>query len=310
MIRSAPAVALVVCVAAAACRAASTAPETRVVVDGLGRSVPLPRAPRRVVSLAPGVTDSLFALGFGDRVVGVSDFCQPPPEAGPIARVGGMLNPSLEAIRSLRPDLLVGTSSGNDPSLAAQAEALGLPFYALHTPDVDATLRALEDLAAVLGDRSRGENLVADLQGRLRQVQERVAGRRPPRLLFIVWGEPLVVPGRPSYLTDAMARAGGQSVTADTPIAWPTFEVEAAIARAPEVILTGPQNLALAGRLLRDPAWSSVPAVRRGRIYVVSETIQKPGPAVVSGIEELARILHPDAFAAQASPEPARGAKK
>jgi iron complex transport system substrate-binding protein len=304
MIRSTSALFLAACASAVvACRAAPAAPEGRTVVDGLGRSVSLPRAPLRVVSLAPGVTDSLFALGFGDRVVGVSDFCQPPPEAGPIARVGGMLNPSLETIRSLRPDLIVGTSSGNDPSFAGQAEALALPFYALHTPDVDATLRALTDLAAVLGDRSRGEALAAELQGRLREVRARVAGRPPPRLLFIVWGEPLVVPGRPSYLTDAMARAGGQSVTADAPIAWPTFEVEAAIARAPEVILTGPQNLALARRLWRDPAWSGVPAVRQGRIYVISEEIQKPGPAVVAGIEELARVLHPDAFGPPTRPE-------
>ena len=95
--------------------------------DGLGREIRVPAHPRRIVSLAPSVTDSLLALGSQDRLVGVSDFCELPPGAGAIVRIGGMLNPSLETIRGLRPDLLVATTSGNDPSLARQADSLGLP---------------------------------------------------------------------------------------------------------------------------------------------------------------------------------------
>ncbi len=265
-------------------------------VDGLGRSITLPVSPRRVVSLAPSVTDSLFALGFGDRVVGVSDFCVPPPGTRPVARVGGMLNPSLEAIRALRPDLLIGTTSGNDPSLASEAAALGLPLYTVHTPDVAATLRALEEIAGILGDRGRGEALAADLRRRLDSVRARVAPYEPARVLFLVWGEPLVVPGAPAFLTDALRFAGAASVTADASAAWPAFDLESAIARAPEVILTTEKNRTMAERLPHDPAWAGVPAVRRRRILVVSEAIEQPGPGVVGGIEEFARLLHPEAF--------------
>ena len=279
------------------CRWAREPDGIRVVRDGLGREVRVPERPRRIVSLAPSVTDSLLALGAQDRLVGVSDFCQLPPDAKGIVRIGGMLSPSLETIRGLRPDLLVGTTSGNDPSLARQAGSLGLPLYTIRTPDVESVLRSILDLAVLIDEEERGRALLGNLRSRLETVRAAVTARRPTRVLFIVWGDPLVVPGRSSYLTDALARAGGDSITADAPAAYPAFDVESAIFRAPEAILTSPQNRALLDRLRREPAWSKVPAVLSDRLVVVSEAIEQPGPKVVSGIEEVARALHPDAFA-------------
>ncbi len=264
--------------------------------DGLGRPVAVPMRPQRIVSLAPSVTDSLLALGASGRVVGVSDYCVLPPGTPAITRVGGLLNPSLETIRALRPDLLIGTTSGNDPALARQAETLGLPLYTIDTPDVERVLAAIDDLARLLGEEQRGASVVGGLRSRLEAVRSRVAGRRPPRLLFIVWSDPLVVPGRTAFLTDALARAGGDSVTADAPTAWPSFDTESAIARAPEVILTTPQNRGLLDRLRRNAAWAGVPALLSGRLMTVGEAIEQPGPGVVSGIEEVAQALHPDAF--------------
>jgi len=287
------------------CRGARQPDGIRVVRDGLAREVRVPERPRRIVSLAPSVTDSLLALGAQDRLVGVSDFCQLPPDAKGIVRIGGMLSPSLETIRGLRPDLLVGTTSGNDPSLARQAGSLGLPLYTIRTPDVESVLRSILDLAVLIDEEERGRALLGDLRSRLETVRAAVTARRPTRVLFIVWGDPLVVPGRSSYLTDALARAGGDSITADAPAAYPAFDVESAIARAPEAILTSPQNRALLDRLRREPAWSKVPAVLSDKLVVVSEAIEQPGPRVVSGIEEVARALHPGAFA-PTSPGPPR----
>jgi iron complex transport system substrate-binding protein len=270
--------------------------ETRLVRDGLGRPVEVPLHPHRIVSLAPSVTDSLFALGAQERVVGVSDFCELPAGSAAIPRVGGLLNPSLETIRGLEPDLLIGTTSGNDPSLERQAAALGLPLYTIDTPDVGRVLSALRDLASLLGEESTGNDRVDSLQKRLDTVRAGVAKRPRPRVLFIVWGEPLVVPGRSAFLTDALTQSGGDSITADAPAAWPSFDVESAIGRAPEVIMTTPQNRAFLDRLKGEPAWASVPAVRSGRLIVVSEAIERPGPRVVAGVEEVARALHPEAF--------------
>jgi cobalamin transport system substrate-binding protein len=266
-----------------------------VVTDGLGRPVQVPRIPRRVVSLAPNVTDSIVALRFQDRLVGVTDFCTVP--AGlTVARIGGMLNPSLETIRSLRPDLLIATTSGNDPSMQVQAGSLGLPLFTEKTTDVEGTLRSLVEIADLLGDRTRGEALATDFRRRLQLVRERTASLPPPRVLYLVWGDPLVVPGRKAFLTDALRLAGAASVTADAPAAWPAFDLESVLSLAPDVILTAARNADLVKRLRSDPAWSRVPAVKAGKIDMVSDALEQPGPAVVPAIEELARLLHPDAY--------------
>ena len=277
-----------------------TAPSQAAVLPRADRVVDrrrLPPRPRRIVSLAPSVTDSLLALGARDRLVGVTDFCVLPAGDPPIARIGGMLNPNLETIRGLRPDVLVATTSGNDPSLAREAASLGLPLYTIHTPDVESVLRSLLDLGRLIDEQERGRVLVADLGSRLAAVASGIALERPVKVLFVVWGDPLVVPGRSSFLTDALARAGGRSITSDAPAAYPTFDVESAIMRAPEAILTTPQNRAVLDRFRVEPAWSGVPAVRSGSLFVVSESIEQPGPQVVSGIEEVARRLHPRVFA-------------
>jgi iron complex transport system substrate-binding protein len=166
-------------------------------------------------------------------------------------------------------------------------------------------LRSLEGLSDALGEKERGLRLAARLRAVLEEIARRVSVSPPPRVLYVVWGEPLVVPGRPAFLTDALGRAGGLSVTREAPAAWPTFDLESAIARAPEVILTTPRNQAMLRRIASDPAWAAVPAVRDGRLHTVSESIEQPGPGVVEGIEEAARLLHPEAFGARGPGEAA-----
>jgi cobalamin transport system substrate-binding protein len=268
-------------------------PERRAVVDGLGRTVSVPVRPRRVVSLAPSVTETLLALDVGDRLVGVSDHCVLPDAMTAPRRVGGLVNPDLETIRALRPDLLIGTTSGNDPALAAQIEALALPLYIIHTPDVERVIDAVLSVGALIGEPERGTRVAAEMRQRLAAVAARVAGLPSPRVLFVIWAEPLVVPGRGAFLTDAILRAGGASVTADVAAPHPTFSVESAVARAPEVILTTADNATFAAALPRDPAWLAAPAVRLGRIHVIGDAVVRPGPGVVGGIEEMAAVLHP-----------------
>ena len=258
--------------------------------DGLGREFRLARPPARIVSMAPSVTESLVALGFGDRLVGVTDFCELPEGTAQPARVGGLLNPNLETIRALQPDLLIATTSGNDPSLATQAAGLGLPLYTLHTPEVADMIESLRALARVLGDPGAGERLAESLETRLARAAGPPTGRRP-RVLFIIWHDPLIVPGREAFLTDAIRCSGGDSVTADAAGAHPAFSLESAIDRAPEVIFTTPENSAMVEALAGDPAWAGVPAVTAGRLHVLRPAVVRPGPGVVAGIEEMAGYL-------------------
>lgn len=281
--------------------------EGREVTDGLGRTLRIPVKPQRIVSVAPNVTDLLIALGLLDRLVGVTKFCQLPPEAEAIERVGGMLNPSLEVIQTLSPDLLIATTSGNDRGLASQAEALGLPLYTVHAETVAGVLEAAEKLADALGEPEYGVRLSADLGERLREIERRLDGGRTTRVLYVISNDPLIVPGAPAFLTDALRYAGAESVTADAPAAWPIYSLESAIARAPEVILTSPHNQRLPEILAGMPAWSSVPAVRTGRIYVMNSFLERPGPGMIRGIEEIARLLHPDRFADRPDEEDREG---
>ncbi len=266
----------------------------RIRTDGAGRQVTLPSLPGRIISLAPNVTEMIIALGAGDRIVGVSDFCRIPEGSPAAERVGGLVNPDLERIVSLRPDLVVATTSGNYLEDADRIAKLGIPVYTVDTPSVGAVLSSLSDLGGILGDGGRGADLVARLRQRLERLSSRIAGRPRPRVLFVVWGDPILAPGRGTFLDDALALAGADSISSSSIARWAEMDLEGIVAAAPEVILTVADNRAFAMALPGDPRWRTVPAVAAGRIHVVTDAIQQPGPGIVDGIEEVARVLHPD----------------
>jgi iron complex transport system substrate-binding protein len=269
--------------------------------DMLGREVSMPGLPSRIVSLVPSVTETTFALGGQDRLIGVSDFCDWPPAARAKPRVGGMINPSLEAIVALRPDLVVGTDEGNREETFLQLQRIGVPVYVVHARKVS----EMYELIARVGElTARGDavaSLVADIRHRIDAVRAKVSGRPRPRVLYVVWPDPLLVPGRDSHLTEMIELAGGQSITAQEPVSYVRFSVEAAVARAPEVIVLADHSsgASTAGRAAPEKwqALASVPAIRAGRLYSVDLSIlHRYGPRVPDGLEILARLIHPEAF--------------
>ena len=269
--------------------------------DMLGREVSMPGLPSRIVSLVPSVTETTFALGGQDRLVGVSDFCDWPPAARAKPRVGGMINPSLEAIVALKPDLVVGTDEGNREETFLQLQRIGVPVYVVHARKVS----EMYELIARVGElTARGDAvapLVADIRRRIDSVRAKVSGRPRPRVLYVVWPDPLLVPGRDSHLTEMIELAGGQSITAQEPVSYVRFSVEAAVARAPEVIVLADHSsgASTAGRAAPEKwqALASVPAIRAGRLYSVDLSIlHRYGPRVPDGLEILARLIHPEAF--------------
>jgi iron complex transport system substrate-binding protein len=266
----------------------------RTVADGAGREVVIPPSPERLIALAPSVSEMVYALGLGSRLVGVSDFCRIPADVPEPARVGGLINPDLEKIVSLRPDLAIATTSGNYLEDADRISGLGIPVYTCHTPTVDAVLTTLEELGGLLGATADSDALVRALRRRLQAVENRGADRPRPRVLFVIWGDPILVPGKGAFITDALARAGGESVSAAAAARWAEYGLEQIVALAPETILTVPDNRAFADSIRSDPRWSTVPAVRDGRIHVISDAIQQPGPRIVDAIEEIAAVIHSD----------------
>lgn len=253
--------------------------------------VRVPASPRRIVSLAPSVTETLFALGVGDRVVGVTDFCDYPEAARSRARIGGLVNPSWETILGLHPDLLIASTAGNDRALVVQAETLRLPLFFVDAPDIETTLRSLLSLGDLVGADARARRLEQNLRSRLEKLEAEAAPGRRPRVLYLVWSDPLVVPGGGTFLDDALRRAGCDSITSDAPAGWPTYDLEAIIVRKPEWILAARQNAPFLEILKARPGWRDLDAVRDGRVTTVSESIERPSPRVVDAMEELQRLL-------------------
>jgi iron complex transport system substrate-binding protein len=273
----------------------------RLVMDQTGRRVSIPEHPERLVSLAPSITETLYALGLGDQLVGDTDYCEYPPEAKRKPHVGPILNPSLERIVALKPDLVLGSPEANRIETANRLERLGIPLYGVTARTVEETLHSIEDLGRVLGREAEARGLVQSLRRRIEAVESRVAGRERPKVLFVVWYRPLTTVGARSFIGDVIRRAGGASISEDLQGEWPRLSLEEALRRDPDVILF-PRSESFAPALeefQRLPGWRELRAVRNRRMYFVSDAIVRPSPRLVDALEEVARALHPPEGARQ-----------
>jgi len=268
------------------------------VTDGTGRTLTLPALPRRIVSLVPGVTEMLYAIGAEDRLVGRTDFCDYPPEARSKPSVGGTVSPSLEVLVTLKPDLVVATSAGNSDETRRQLERLRVPLYLVDPHGLSDVFRTMTRLGALTEREGRAADVVAGLERRVRAVAVRVAALPRPRVLYVVWPEPLIVPGRGAAVTELIELAGGESVSADGPEGYPRYSVEAAVARGPEVIILARHGAGTAPYAREKwERFADLPAIRAGRLHAVDgDLFHRFGPRVVDALEILARLLHPEAF--------------
>jgi cobalamin transport system substrate-binding protein len=283
-------------VALALLLAAAPAVAAEPVTDMLGRRVAVPARPVRVVSLAPSLTEIAYAVGAGDRLVAVTDNCDFPPQVAGKPRIGGIYNPNFEAILTARPDLVVGTTEGNREEHLKRVEALGLALYVVKPVDVPSVLDAIGRVGRVLGQTAETERLIAALRREADAVARAVDGARRPRVLYVVWGSPLIVPGRDTLLTDLIRRAGGESVSGTEPQEYPRFSMEEALARRPDhIVLGGHGRRSVEEHLRLWPQLRLLAAAREGRVGVVDgDLTHRSGPRVIEALKELARLIHPE----------------
>lgn len=267
----------------------------RVITDETGRRVTIPTHPLRVVSLAPSITETLYALGLDSILVGDTDYCDYPPEAKSKPHVGAVLNPSLEKIVALKPDLVLGTAEANRRETADQLERLGIPLYGLTAHSLDDTLRTIADLGEVLGQPARAQGMVASLSKRIEAVEQRAAGQPRPKVLFVTWYRPLITAGPHTFVADVIRRAGGVSIADDLTGDWPRLSLEQALERDPDVILFPKSESFSPGldEFASAAGWKDLRAVKGHRMYFVSEAIIHPSPRLVDALEEVSRVLHP-----------------
>jgi iron complex transport system substrate-binding protein len=285
---------------------AGVAAPLRTVVDEVGRRVEVPVRVERVVSLAPNITDILYALGAGEKIAGVTDFAETPAGAARKPSVGEPMEPSLERIAALRPDLVFVARSINRRETVESLERLGTPVYATDARTVEGMLGTIRQIGALVGKGQAGEALAASLEARLDGLRARLSGRAAKRVFFVVWQDPLITTGRNTFIADALRWAGARQVLRLRQD-WPHVSLEALVARQPEYLIFPEAQNEKPEEIVRSlkqlAGWRDLEAVKKGNVVVLSDAINRPSPALVGAIEELARRLHPGAFSQQARPK-------
>jgi cobalamin transport system substrate-binding protein len=272
----------------------------REVVDETGRGVRIPQPVRRIVSLAPNLTETIYALGLQDRLVGDTDYCDYPPDAQKKPKVGGGINPSLEVIASLHPDLVLVTKSFNRRETTQALDELGIASYATDPHTIADIASSTRTLADVFGVPESGASVAQDMQQRLADLQQRIGSLPPTRVLFVVWTQPLISVGKNTFLADALRHAGAISIV-DSSQDWPQVSLEEIARLQPDYLVFADSHSENASREVEKfailPGWKILHAVENRRYAVISDAVNRPAPRIVSVIEELARQLHPEAFA-------------
>lgn len=264
-------------------------PEARTFSDDLGRKISLPSRPERIVSLAPGMTEMLFALGLEERIVGVTDVCDYPLQVRSLKRVGAYTNPSLEMICSLDPDLILAMH-GISKSLLGRLENLGLTVVALNPTDMEGFYRTIADLGRLTGSRKRAETLISGLRRRQAAVTTGATDAKRPRVFYVIWDEPLFTAGSGTFIDDVIRLAGGYNVASDVG-GYVQFSREQLVAYDPDIIIYSDKT-DLPGKIGREAGWKRLKAVRRGRVYAIDEDIiSRPGPRLLDGLEKVADLL-------------------
>jgi iron complex transport system substrate-binding protein len=271
--------------------------------DDLGRQVTVSALPRRIVSLSPSTTETLFAVGAGDQVVGVTKFCNYPPEAQTREKVGGFSanTISVETIIALKPDLVLSAGEIHRPVIEA-LERAGIPVFASAPKEFAGVYAAIESVGRLTGHEAEASGVVADMKARVSAVKDKTKALhqdRRPTVFYEVWDEPLMTAGPKSFVGTLIELAGGVNIFADVSEEYPQVSSEEVVRRNPAVIL-GPDSHGdrLKPEMIQTRSgWGGLRAVREGRIYLVNgDIVSRPSPRLVEALEEIARVLHPDLF--------------
>ncbi len=261
--------------------------------DDAGRSVAVPDHVQRIVSLSPSLTDIVYALGAQDHLVGITDYTDYPPEAArEKPSVGAIVNPSLERIVALHPDIVLALPAFNGAETVAELQHLGLPVFLFNTAVVSDIYRNIASVGRVLGRDQQAAALIAQLRSREERIKQQSTGKTRPKVLIVVAIEPLITAGRSAFMTEMITAAGAESVTQDIPQDWLQMNLEAVLPRRPDYIVLiqgGPVTLK---DMQQQPGWNSLEAVRKARIITVDSRIQIPSPVAFDGLEDLARQIH------------------
>ncbi|MFH1135572.1 MAG: helical backbone metal receptor [Pseudomonadota bacterium] len=265
--------------------------------DDLDRLVDVPAIPRRIICLTPALAETCFALGLGDKIVGVAQWSDYPPEAGKVQRIGSYVSPNLELIAALAPDLVLADRESNPAWVVEQLDRAGIPVFVVWSRDLAELEQNFIDLGRVTGAPDQGLGLARDFRARLEKIRARLARVEKVPVLLVIQNRPVVSVGAGTLHHLLLETAGARNIAAGAPGRWPRLGPEAVIAAPPRVIVvTTMEKGAVLAEML--DFWRTMPGVGDRpdvRIESIpSDLIDRAGPRLGQGLEELVRLIHPE----------------
>ncbi len=260
----------------------------RDIADDLGRHLKIPEKVERVISLAPSLTENIFAVGAGDRLVGVTTFCNYPDDAQKIQKVGDTLNPNIETIIALKPQIVFVSTASQLETFMKTLEAQNITVFVTAPKDLNGVLANLRQLGEIFGTPERTTILLNELQERIIAVDEQVRDKPKTKTFVQISREPLFTIGKDSFITEIIERAGGVSVTKDVPTAYPKISKETALSLNPQAIILSesPDNLE------PNDVFKNSMAVKNKKVFKISaDILSRPSPRIVDGLEQIAEDL-------------------
>lgn len=271
-------------------------------IDGVGRTVTFSYPPRRIVSLAPDITETLFALGLDDEIVGVTRFSNFPPAARRKRKVGSYVEVNMEAIIGLQPDLILATGAGNSPMQINKLERMGYSVFVVYPKNLDEVLATIQTIGKIVGKESEGIVIARKMKQRIEEISQKAASRKKPKVLLQIGRDPIITVSKGSFAHDLISLGGGDNIAKDARRPYPSYALEEIILMAPEVIIIS--SMYLDSNHLHWieewKKWRILPAVKNNRLYTISsDIIDRPSPRIVQGLEQMARLIHPEVFTGQ-----------
>jgi iron complex transport system substrate-binding protein len=264
------------------------------ITDDLQRAVTVSSPVHRIVSLAPSITETLFAIGAGDKVVGVTDFCNYPKEATTKPRIGGMINPSQEVIVSLKPDLIVLSMEGNVREDFGKLASLGIPMFVTNPRSLHGIYKSIQDLGTLTGHVSEARELVRSLQSRTRAITASSQVRVQRKVALIVSLRPLILVGSGTFLAELIDLTGAVNIAGDSPSTYPAYSRESVLALNPDIIILMGDIMGETAELVTPfPEWKHLSALRKGNVFRIDpDIVSRPGPRAIDGLEAIVHIIY------------------
>lgn len=267
---------------------------TQYVVDDLGRLVAINGTPQRIISLAPSNTEILFALGLGERVVGVTMYCDYPPEAQDKEKVGDYYGPDLEKIIVLEPDLVLATDFHRFDLIPALEEQ-GFTVFAVAPQTLEDVLESIQKIGEIAGKEAQASELVGEMTNKIEEIEEQTKELEEKlRVFYMTWHDPMWTVGRNTWIDDLINISGGVNIFSQYFESGAMVEIEWVILLNPEIVITSEWSYDWSQNATE---LASTNASQTGRIYTFDDDLaQRPGPRLVEGLDWFAYLIHPEIF--------------